>query len=447
MRSKIEMRSKFQMRSMPITVAMACIGCDSLQEKINDREATLIEELRLGALAPSTSNSFADDEEAANFGHRLFYETGFSGPLGPLNGTAIPGSVGNPGEVGKIACVDCHDLKAGGADRRSRPAASSLGAAWTGRNTPTVLNAGYSKLWQFWDGRVDSVWSQALVAIEVPATHNGARMQVARVIAERHRDEYERVFGKSLQLPAFLMRETATSTAITGAPGRAAFTMKMFKGQPISDADANAITEVFVNIGKALEAFERKLLCRNSPFDKWLDGNESAMSPAAVRGLKLFVGDASCIECHNGPNFTDERFHNTGTPQIGDRAALDDPGRQRGLMQVKTFEFNRMSKWSDLAEGGHLQSGDPSPEDLGDFKTPSLRCVEQTAPYKHNGVYGTLWDVVDHYRFGGSTGLHAGQRDAAMQPLNLSDEDVTDLVEFMRALTGEPVPEALTKAP
>jgi cytochrome c peroxidase len=183
-----------------------------------------------------------------------------------------------------------------------------------------------------------------------------------------------------------------------------------------------------------------------------MGGEGSALAPAAVRGARLFVGRASCNECHFGPNFTDGRFHNTGVPQTGATVPAVDTGRLDGLSKVLTNEFNAAGAYSDAPDGARLQAAaaqaaaDPSAAD-GAFKTPGLRGVARTAPYMHTGGFATLRDVVLFYRDGGGASGFSGKKDVAMQPLLLSDQDVDDLVAFLESLSGDPLPAALVTAP
>jgi cytochrome c peroxidase len=155
-------------------------------------------------------------------------------------------------------------------------------------------------------------------------------------------------------------------------------------------------------VAKAIASFERTIVSSNSPFDSWTAGDEAAMSPAAKRGFELFIGKANCVACHQGANFTDQGFHNIGLKDT------QDVGRYEKI---------------------------PVPAMKGAFKTPSLRDVALRAPYMHNGMYRTLQNVVDHYDRAGD---EKGNLDANLHPLGLSSQEKQDLVEFMRALTGDP---------
>lgn len=160
------------------------------------------------------------------------------------------------------------------------------------------------------------------------------------------------------------------------------------------------------NVAKALASFERTVVSNDAPFDKWQRGDAKAMSAAAQRGFALFNGKAKCALCHQGFNFTDNGFHNIGVPAITQNS---DEGRF-AHRKVKVLK--------------------------GAFKTPTLRDVALTAPYMHNGAYQTLEEVVDHYDRGGAS---TDNLDANMVPLQLTEQEKRDVVEFMLTLTGAPV--------
>jgi len=166
-------------------------------------------------------------------------------------------------------------------------------------------------------------------------------------------------------------------------------------------------------------------------------GDKDAMSPAAIRGARLFIGHAGCAECHRGSMFTDYGFHNIGAPQVGEYVKKPDNGRIDGVGPLTRNMFSRGGAFSNDTSNTAYLSVDTTqlPASMtGQFKTPSLRNVSKTAPYMHDGAYQTLWDVVNHYNFGGVTGNYAGDRDPAIAPLMLSDAELADLVEFLEAL-------------
>lgn len=151
----------------------------------------------------------------------------------------------------------------------------------------------------------------------------------------------------------------------------------------------------------ALSAFQRTLLSNNSAFDRFSAGDDNALSPEALRGLELFFDErGDCFHCHVGPDFTDDVPRNTGLYLV-----YTDPGLARATNQTN---------------------------DVGKFKTPTLRNVALTAPYMHDGSFATLRQVVEHYNSGGKKHPNA---DALMRPLNLTNQDIDDLVAFLQSLT------------
>ena len=168
-------------------------------------------------------------------------------------------------------------------------------------------------------------------------------------------------------------------------------------------------------IAEAIAAYERTDISTNSAFDKYVAGDVKAMDESAVRGLALFKGKARCILCHNGSNFTDNQFHNLGVPQVG--PLKEDLGR---------YNVTKAEK------------------DKAAFKTPTLRSIVETAPYMHDGALKTLEEVVDFLNVGGGANPNLS---TLVNPLNLTSEEKADLVAFLKALTGEPIPFQFPKLP
>jgi cytochrome c peroxidase len=235
-------------------------------------------------------------------------------------------------------------------------------------------------------------------------------------------------------------------------------------------ADRTAITRVGVNYGKAIHAFEHKLVSRDAPFDRFVaeGGRSRAISESARRGARLFAGAASCTECHQGPLFTDGEFHNVAVPQVGvavptvNDCAQGNPvcdcaaprnclpfGWFDGLAKLKASPLRRDGPFGDDRADTSRQKFfelEPQEKHKGAWKTPGLRDVASTAPYMHDGAFATLEEVVAHYNRGGSA-AHAGSRDVRVTPLGLSAGDEADLVEFLKTLTGAPLPAELTSPP
>jgi cytochrome c peroxidase len=287
-----------------------------------------------------------------------------------------------------VACASCHDPAQGGSDHRSL-GATSLGAAWGARNAPTIINDARAEApWRFWDGRADSLWSQALGPVERAAEMNSSRAKVAQLIVDHYRAPYEALFG------------------------------------PVAnDADI-----LFANFGKAVAAYERRLIDQTSPFDRWMNGDASAMPAAAVRGARLFVGRAACNECHRGPLLSDGKFHNHAIPQ----PEAEDRGRYDGIAEVLADPFNGAGAYADQKSPAHLQDLAPGPLDLGAFKTPTLRNVARRAPYMHDGSLPDLPAVMEHYVSGG---LDRPSRSTLIEPLHLSPPEIKDLLAFLASLS------------
>ncbi|MCY3552145.1 MAG: cytochrome-c peroxidase [Candidatus Poribacteria bacterium] len=358
---------------------------------------------------PNPTNRGADNPEAAQLGQMFFFDTRFS-------------------KDGTVACATCHSPFHGFADVES----TSLGAGRGTRNAPTLLNAAYNQ-WQFWDGRADTLWAQALSALEGEAEQAGTRLQYAHLIHRHYAVDYERVFGA---LPEF---EDTTRFPSDGKPGDPTF-------DNMSEADQHVVNTIFANIGKAIEAYERLLISRNAPFDQYVAGDQEAITPEAKRGLKTFIGKGVCILCHDTPSFTNNEFHNLGVPQ---GELPEDLGRFAGISELLVNPFNGGGIYSDdtAVASRILNFLEPIPQHKGEFKTPTLRNVALTAPYFHTGEFPTLESVIEFNNAGGARGNFAGQREGTLEPLHLSEEEKRDLVEFLKTLTGESPPAHLLIKP
>jgi cytochrome c peroxidase len=250
--------------------------------------------------------------------------------------------------------------------------------------------------------------------------------------------------------------------------------------------DQDAVTRVLVNYGKAIAAYETLLISRNSAFDVFIHEGASsgALSPAAQRGAKLFVGRAACSDCHNTPLLSDNQFHNVGVAQVGPAVPTEAEcpaggvcdcveipagttadgssiprkeakncmpfGARDGLLKLQANKFRRDSAWSDNAsDTSRKWFLDKTTEDVarGAWRTPSLRDIALTAPYMHDGCFSTLEEVVEHYDRGAAMSNAVGAPAPQLRPLFLSRREKADLVEFLKTLTGEPLPVELRTAP
>ena len=356
---------------------------------------------------PNPTNRFADDPAAAQLGQKFFFDFRFS-------------------KHSTIACSTCHSPFYAFADIESTSFATGRGT----RNTPTVLNAAYNT-WQLWDGRSETMWAQALFALEGESEMAGTRTQYAHVINQHYKMEYEAVFGLLPEL------EDTTRFPPEGKPGDPAF-------DSMSEADQIAVNTIFSNIGKSVEAYQRLLITPNAPFDRYVAGDEEAISLAAKRGLKIFIGKGGCVDCHNTPRFMDNAFHNIGVPS----GLEEDKGRFQGIPKLLNNIFNSAGIYSDSRRESEqmLNVMEAKPEDQGAFRTPTLRNVAVTAPYFHTGEFPTLLSVIEFKNAGGMTNAFPGMGAVPMEPLGLSEEEQSDLIAFLETLTGElPPAHLLTK--
>jgi cytochrome c peroxidase len=259
-----------------------------------------------------------------------------------------------------ISCATCHDPEEAWANHD--PTDTGIGNKVGNRNSGTILDSGYMK-YQFWDGRAASLEEQALGPIENPIEMG---------------EKLDRVVAKLSAIPAY----------------QAQF-KKVFGTGVTPDG-----------IAKAIAAFERTVVSGPAPYDRYLAGDTTALSPAAARGLAVFRGKGGCMMCHSGQMLSDQSFHNLG---IGMSAARPDVGREAVTKNAA---------------------------DRGTFKTPGLRNVALTWPYLHDGSAKTLDDVIELYNKGGVANANLDPR---MRPLNLTPAEKADLKKFLEALTG-PLP-------
>jgi len=279
----------------------------------------------------------------------------------------------------------------------------------------------------FWDGRKDSQWAQALGPLESAVEHGGTRAQYAHLVAAHYRPEYEALFGPLPDL-----------TAVPASAGPVADRSAAAAWASVSDIQRAAVTGVFVNLGKAIAAYERRVEYRPSRFDRYVAalaaGRPSAgiLTADEVAGLRLFIGKANCTQCHNGPLLTNNEFHNTGVPR---RPELPlEEGRLAGAAAVLQDEFNCRSPWSDArercAELEFIVTDDDALQRA--YKVPSLRNVAERAPYMDAGQFATLADVLDHYNR--APAAPAGHTE--LEPLRLRPSQLHQLEAFLRALSG-----------
>ena len=362
---------------------------------------------------PNPTNRVADSAHAARLGQRLFFDARFSAS-------------------GFVSCASCHVPDLGFADGKSL----SMGLGRTTRNSPSLWNVAQQR-WFFWDGRADSLWAQAVQPLENPVEMGFDRVSLARTLRAdvTLRAEYEQLFGALPDVSGWPER------AAPGEDGSELATAWKRMGAE----ERRAASRVAANFGKALEAYERRLVRGDAPFDRFVAGDATALSDSARRGWKLFAGRGNCRSCHSGPAFSDGEFHNIGIPSLAG-GKPEDPARYAGIDLVCDDPFNAQGEFSDARAGDGalaLETLERTPQNFGEYRTPSLRNVALTAPYMHEGQMKSLAEVVNFYStLEGATpvGHHQEQ---VLQPLKLAANEAADLVAFLECLTGAPPPAAL----
>jgi cytochrome c peroxidase len=378
------------------------------QHMWSDQEKAVLRSLWLGSLGPvpvDPSNKYSDNLKAAVLGKKLFFEDKFSGNQ-------------------KVSCSTCHRADYFFTDDLPR----SHGMGTTPRRSMPLIGVAYNS-WFFWDGRVDSLWAQALGPIENKLEHGISRTMSAYIISQYYRKEYEEIFGP---LPEF-MEKTFPQKARPALDDPEALKAWVLM-TPEQRAEVN---QVYVNMGKSIAAFVRTILPEPSPFDRYVEQilsdkpltSRMALTDDEARGLKLFIGKAKCTNCHNGPLFTNGDFHNTGVPPVDKEKP--DKGRAAAITQVLSSEFNCFGKYSDAKpnECLELRFIETSEEKYtGAFKTPTLRDVADRAPYMNAGQFSTLREVLEFYR--------SKAQNPELGHQNLTDKELDQLEAFLRTLSS-----------
>jgi cytochrome c peroxidase len=294
---------------------------------------------------------------------------------------------------GTIACASCHAPQSAFVDPRGTKTSGGIGGLIGTRNAPTVLNALFlSEL--FWDGRSPNLEHQALQPFVNPV-EMGIADQAALAARVAELAEYGPLFAQ------------AFGSAEVTAP----------------------------RIGQAIASFERTLVALNAPIDRFLSGDQDAISASAKQGWELFNGKARCNTCHGWvqafPLFTDELYHNIG---VGVKS-VDFSGvaaKAAGAKSAEDIDALALQNAEASALGRFLVTREL--KDMGAFKTPQLRNVALTAPYMHDGSEATLADVIEFYDRGGEPNPYL---DGGIRPLGLTSEEKASLVELLNTLTSD----------
>jgi cytochrome c peroxidase len=353
--------------SICLASALAVAAARAAQPAWTPRQLQVIRSLSLGALGPvppDPSNRFADRADAAALGRTLFFDKRLSAN-------------------GRVSCASCHQPGRGFQDGRRL----GEGIGTTDRRTMAIVGAS-RQTWLFWDGRKDSLWSQALGPLQSAVEHGLTRAGVVSRVLRHHRRAYESVFGRPRD-----------------------------------------VNRAFADVGKAIEAYERRLTFAPGRFDRYAAGR-GMLSSDEIAGLRLFVGDAHCVDCHNGPLLSNGEFHNTG---VG-----GELGRAAAVQTLLDDEFNCAGRFSDAKPGTCALAFLPrvTARLRGAWRPPSLRNVARNAPYMHDGSVATLRDVVRRY----NRAPRARMGRSELNPLGLDERQIDQLVAFLKTL-GSPIVE------
>jgi cytochrome c peroxidase len=381
----------------------------------SERELALIESLWLDTLPPmppDTGNAVADDPVAARLGHQLFFDKRLSAS-------------------GTIACATCHRPELHFTDQLP----VGVGLAAGDRNTMGLVGVAYSP-WYFWDGRKDSLWSQALEPLENPLEHGSERMTLAKLVTtdSQYANLYQQIFG---ELPDLSDKQRFPDRASPLGPPQI-----QQNWQSMNPEDQFTVSQVFANIGKSLAAYQRLLNPASSRFDDYVteihnDGrvkNSEHLTRDEIAGLRLFLNKAQCVDCHNGPLFTNNSFHNTAV--LSSPGVLPALGRVAGLRMALDDPFNCLGEFSDADPAGcqELRFARGGDEMLGAQRTASLRNLQLSAPYMHAGQLATLRNVIRHYNAADIAVI--GHNEA--KPLRLRAVERRQLEQFLGTL-GSPI--------
>ena len=332
---------------------------------------------------PDPSNRFSKDARAIKLGQALFND-----PVLSVDGA--------------FSCASCHDPE----KAFTTPEARALGRDLLNRNTPSLRNLAGLR-WYGWGGKSDNLWAASLHPIieEQEMAHSAESLKIA-ISESTYIDDFEAIFGHLQdQSPELFL----------------------------------------VNTAKALSAYLETLATDRTIFDDFRDALErrdiaaaKEYPEAAQRGLQLFLGRGKCVFCHNGPRFSNNEFHDAGVPYFLNETEVDQ-GRFGGLNILLSSPYTLDGDWNDDPEkkgAWAVRNVRRSHSDFGIFRTPSLRGLGETAPYMHDGSLDDLKSVIRHYSKIDTERLHA-DGEAILSELNLSEQEIADLVAFLVTLSKD----------
>lgn len=341
---------------------------------------------------------------------------------------------------GKVACASCHQPDKGWADGAMR---SDLRGIPLKRHTPGLWNVSQNR-WYFWDGRADSLWSQAISSLEAHDEMGSNRVYLARFIQSdaELKAAYEQLFGP---IPDCIKTALPTSGRPTG-PDNA----MIERWSKLSSCQQQGVNQLLTGLSKMIAAFETTLLSNNARFDRFADeietqGTSTKLDETEQKGLRLFLGKGKCVTCHSGPNFSDSEFHSVFFSK------KREPGRYAAIPLLQKGEFNLNSPYADqyIATKKTVSQATPGQTinklhylyrsiDLRHkFKTPTLRNLSSGAPYMHDGSMQTLEDVLDYYANIASHAPKTQHEETVLNDLALNHLEISALAAFLETLNDE----------
>lgn len=335
---------------------------------------------------PDHSNAVSGNPDAIELGRKLFFSPALSSDR-------------------QTSCASCHIPELNSTDGLSR----AEGIRTLDRNTPALYNLRHHR-WFGWAGQNDNLWAQSLAPIGHPDEMQLSDQDLKRSLAGSElKGDYETLFGA---------------------------------------LEYDDPQLVLVNVGKSLAAYLETLETGRTAFDEFRDALElgdlevaAAYPAAAQRGLSLFVGRGGCNLCHSGPLFSNGEFHDAGVPYFVEPGRVDS-GRHGGIQALRASPYTLDGAFSDdpgKTGAWAVQNVVTQHSNFGTFRVPSLRSVAETAPYMHNGSLSSLEKVAEHYSNIDLERLHA-DGEALLKPLDLNDEQINDLVQFLKSLSA-PLPD------
>ena len=379
---------------------------NSVQSFLDKAEAFAL--WNLEKVPSDPSNRLFNEQTAIELGAKLFTDANLS-------------------RSGDTSCASCHMTGGKMIPNESRPALRDR----KNRTVMSILGSGYQSF-LFWDGRADSLWSQALEPLENPSEHNFTRTEVVSYVQEAYASEM-----KILGIPAVTEAKSILASPLGNRQQRAAW-------DALPNKARTDINHSFASIGKVIAAYEANLPVPYTDWEALLTSlKEKKRAPIAnleaiMKGFELFSGKARCASCHNGPLFSDGDFHNNGMPSLENTSP--DLGKQSAVLRLLSNEFNCLGPYSDAVPEkcyDMLYQNRSIERSFGAFRTPSLRGVSKRERLGHAGQISSLEEMVRHYNvapIGPYVALIGQEGASELVPLRLSDKEIFELIAFLETL-------------